>query len=317
MARRWEQLRFALFGNDDLAVVLAEGLCQSGHELDFVVSLPPNEMPTSAFGLRQWSRDQRCNFFEWNGRDDLAPLGASALPQVDFAIASWPLVLAPEVLAIPTHGFIGTHPTPLPLGRGRHPLHWILALGIRSSEQVYFLMDQGIDSGSVLHRQPYQVAASDDLDTLKEKLLSCSKEGARRLGMKLQEKDPFRSTVPQVGKETIFPARDFHQSLIDPRMSVAAIIRLHKSLGASFPGPFLITEQTILEVQEIHEVQGSWIQWLPTGHLTKLSSNVVRLRVDDGCLDIHLEAQDLEKLPNEQMFLKPPSAYGTSAMRLD
>lgn len=303
-------MRFALFGNDDLAVVLANGLGDSGHQLDLVVSLPPNKRPRTAAGLEKWSLVQGYEFLEWNGRDDLASPGIQALKQVDFAVASWPFILSAEVLALPKYGFIGTHPTPLPNGRGRHPLHWILAIGITSSEQVFFRMDEGIDTGRVLHRQPYHIEPDDNLDSLKVKLLECSREGAYLLGIKLQALHAFAASIPQQGNGTQFPARDIHQAVIDPRMSVAAVIRLHKSLGVSFPGPFIATKLGLLEVHEVYEARPGWSEWLPTGQLTKISPTVVRLRVDDGCLDIHLRAEDVESLMVDKRFLRPPSYYG-------
>ena len=64
----------------------------------------------------------------------------------DYIFSSWPKLINNDVLAAPRYFVIGTHPTELPRNRGRHPLHWIIDLGIMKTSLSFFMMDQGIDT---------------------------------------------------------------------------------------------------------------------------------------------------------------------------
>ena len=78
----------------------------------------------------------------------------------DFFVSSWPNLISNKVLKIPKFGVIGTHPTPIPMNRGRHPLHWMIALGISNSKISFFKMDETIDGGNILIQEPFIVGGN-------------------------------------------------------------------------------------------------------------------------------------------------------------
>ena len=57
----------------------------------------------------------------------------------------------------PKFGIIGTHPSPIPINKGSHPLHWMIALKIKRSKISFFLMDQGVDTGNVLYQKSFNL----------------------------------------------------------------------------------------------------------------------------------------------------------------
>ena len=53
----------------------------------------------------------------------------------------WSQLLDREVLSIPSIGCIGFHPASLPFNRGRHPIIWALALGLKNTASSLFFME--------------------------------------------------------------------------------------------------------------------------------------------------------------------------------
>lgn len=93
----------------------------------------------------------------------------AAKPDVLFVFGLSQLV-GPELLAIPRLGVIGSHPSLLPEGRGRHPLIWALALGLRETGLSFFWADEGADSGDILWQRPFSITPEDDAATLYRKI---------------------------------------------------------------------------------------------------------------------------------------------------
>ena len=60
--------------------------------------------------------------------------------RADFIFVSWPKIVKADILDTPKYFCIGTHPTNLPYNRGRHPLHWIIALGISETKLSFFMI---------------------------------------------------------------------------------------------------------------------------------------------------------------------------------
>ena len=58
-------------------------------------------------------------------------------PDIIFCFG-WSRLIKEELLKIPKKGVVGYHPAMLPKNRGRHPLIWALALGIKTTGSTFF-----------------------------------------------------------------------------------------------------------------------------------------------------------------------------------
>ncbi len=65
-------------------------------------------------------------------------------------IIGWSQIARPELLAVPTKGCIGMHPTLLPKGRGRAAIPWAILKGLDRTGVSMFRMDPGVDTGDIL-----------------------------------------------------------------------------------------------------------------------------------------------------------------------
>ncbi|MBP2316260.1 methionyl-tRNA formyltransferase [Azospirillum soli] len=90
---------------------------------------------------------------------------AALKPDVVF-VCGLSQLLPAELLAIPPLGVIGTHPSLLPHGRGRHPLIWTLVEGLKEGGLTFFRIDEGTDTGDIVWQQAFPVGDDDDAAVL-------------------------------------------------------------------------------------------------------------------------------------------------------
>ena len=58
-------------------------------------------------------------------------------PDIIFCFG-WSNILKKDILTLAPMGVLGFHPSKLPQNRGRHPLIWTLALGLKKSASTFF-----------------------------------------------------------------------------------------------------------------------------------------------------------------------------------
>ncbi len=70
-------------------------------------------------------------------------------------------VLRPEVLAVPKRGLINVHASLLPRLRGAAPIPWSILRGDRETGITIIQMDEGLDSGPILHQIATTIGAAE------------------------------------------------------------------------------------------------------------------------------------------------------------
>ena len=85
-------------------------------------------------------------------------------------VASFGLILPPQVLAIPPYGCINLHPALLPRYRGPTPIPAAILAGDDITGASIMLMDEGIDSGPVLVQRAVPIDPADTTKSLADKL---------------------------------------------------------------------------------------------------------------------------------------------------
>jgi methionyl-tRNA formyltransferase len=85
-------------------------------------------------------------------------------------VASFGLILPPQVLAIPPYGCINLHPSLLPRYRGPTPIPAAILAGDEATGTSIMLMDEGIDSGPVLAQRTVPIEPADTTQSLTDKL---------------------------------------------------------------------------------------------------------------------------------------------------
>lgn len=160
-------------------------------------------------------------------------------PDLLFAVGFSQLV-KPTLLAIPTYGCIGFHPTRLPQGRGRAPIAWLILEGVNGAA-TFFLMDAEADSGPILAQEPYPVLPTDyaaDVIVSMENAIDIS------LDRWLPElKQGVWLPLPQdASKATYYGKRTPADGLIDWKQPARKIHALIRAVSCPHPGAFTFIE---------------------------------------------------------------------------
>ena len=133
-----EKLNFLILGNSHSAALFAEGLIGAGCSCVAAVSLTKDLLPNNSEGLKSWSEESSIRYFELRSVNNNNFIEIVESTKPDLLIVNWPRIIKKSVLDLFRLGAIGTHPSQLPWGSGRHPLHWQIAMGIRDSCLSFF-----------------------------------------------------------------------------------------------------------------------------------------------------------------------------------
>jgi methionyl-tRNA formyltransferase len=119
-----------------------------------------------------------------------------------FAVASYGKILPPSLLALPSMGALGVHPSLLPRYRGASPIQAALLAGDRETGVTIILMDAGMDTGDIVLQRSLAIRPDDVFGTLHDGLAEL---GARLLAEALEigEGNEAFPRVPQRGEASV------------------------------------------------------------------------------------------------------------------
>jgi methionyl-tRNA formyltransferase len=142
-----------------------------------------------------------------------------------------------ELLTLPDLGFIGMHPTMLPIGRGRAPIPWAIILGLKETGVTWFYVDPGADTGDILIQQYVPVLDNDTSSTLGARTDDVA---ASLLGKALPLLAGNRA--PRIKQDesaaTVWPRRKPEDGIIDWSRDAGALCRWIRALTHPYPGAF-------------------------------------------------------------------------------
>lgn len=147
----------------------------------------------------------------------------------------WSNLLQSDILTIAPLGVVGYHPAALPRNRGRHPIIWTLALGLKQTASTFFFMDQGADSGDILSQVFIDVLPQDTAKSLYDKLTEQALVQIERFSGDLAANDYKR--IPQDDSQANYWRKRFKpDGVIDWRMSAKSIYNLVRALSRPYVG---------------------------------------------------------------------------------
>ncbi len=176
------------------------------------------------------------------------------------AVVAYGLIIPPELLDVPTHGWINLHYSLLPRWRGAAPAQHAIAAGDQVTGTATFLIEEGLDTGPVFDVQEHSIGNR----TAGELLSALSESGADQLARTLRDLETGSAqATPQSGETTHAPQLSSKDSKIDwslPAARIDAMIRGYTPEPGPWTmldsvrvkvGPVVVTEETGLEPGEI------------------------------------------------------------------
>lgn len=301
---------FLILGNSNSAAQFANGLISAGCSCVAAVSLAKDVLPNNSDGLKLWSEKLLIKYFEVSSVNNHEFKEIIKSTDPDLLIVNWPQIINKSVLNLFRLGAIGSHPSQLPWGKGRHPLHWQIAMGTQNSCLSFFQLTPEVDEGPLLLQVPIEISDKDTILTVLSKVDNATFAGARDLGLKIINKQLEPLPISDVRAESVWRRRYPADVEIDCRMSTSAIIRLVNSFIPPYPGAKLLTEFGSIIITSAAKCDFKSWDLHQIGSVLTTTINSIVLRADDGPIELKFQDQLPESFSKLQ-FVLPPSFYST------
>jgi len=142
-------------------------------------------------------------------------------------VAAYGRILPPQILCLPRHGCINVHGSLLPRHRGAAPIQWSIIKGDPKVGVTIIQMDEGMDTGDILHQASITPATDETAGSLYPKLAEL---GSLALMETLEQlrSQKLTATRQDSSQATAAPMFTKHDGLIDwnhPAQQLDCLIR--------------------------------------------------------------------------------------------
>ena len=306
------KIKFVVLSTSQFGINIANAILDSGHEISAIISMPKSSLPNNSTNIKQYATQKNISFHEF--LDINSPNSIKILRQIDpdYIFVSWPKIIGKEVLDIPKNFCIGTHPTALPFNRGRHPLHWIIDLGIHETKLSFFELDEGFDTGNILLQYPVQVGNEDTIVNINSMVNLAAYEGTKLLCNKLISEYGSSKLKQNHEMANYWRMRTPHDVTIDLRMPAFSIIKLVRSFTLPYPCANLIFNKYIIKIKKVKIVKTERppedIQRLEPGRIISVEYSKIIVKAGDNIIELF----SINPMPKEikiAKYIHPPSKY--------
>lgn len=198
----------------------------------------------------------------------------------------WSQLIKKEILDIPSLGVIGTHPSELPYNRGRHPIVWALALGLKYTASTFFVMDENADTGDIISQRKIKIEDTDYARDLYDKITKAECEQILEFTTEL-ESGLCRRRKQDITSGNEWRKRGVNDGIIDWRMSAKAIYNLVRALSRPYVGAHFIYRGTSYKVWKTDRIETTKYQNIEPGKVIKVVSETdFYVKVYDGLIHI-------------------------------
>lgn len=229
-------MKILFIGSVEFSLRALERTVEIGGDVVGVCTLKDSSFNSDFCDLSKYSKEHNipCRYVDDINSEESIKWMSEIGSDVVFCFG-WSRLLNDEVLSISPIGVIGFHPAALPANRGRHPIIWALALGLKNTASTFFFMDGGADSGDILSQSSIAISDVDDARSLYNKVISTA----------LTQIDEFlplllRGNYPKVKQDSTransWRKRGRKDGLIDWRMSANSIHNTVRALAKPYVG---------------------------------------------------------------------------------
>ncbi len=168
-------LEIVFAGTPQFAVPSLRALLASPHSIKAVYTQPDRpagrgrKLKMSA--VKQFALSHNISVFEpVSLRDEKTKQALQQLNPDVMVVLAYGLILPSPILAIPRYGCINVHPSLLPRWRGAAPIQHALLAGDTKTGVSIMQLDEGMDTGDVLHQQTVSIKPNETSGDLHERL---------------------------------------------------------------------------------------------------------------------------------------------------
>lgn len=162
-------------GTPEFAVAPLQALLDAGYKVVAVVTVPDKPsgrgQTVSESAVKKFAVSKGIPVLQPEKLKDTAFIEALQAYKPDMFVVVAFRMLPREVWSIPRLGTFNLHAALLPQYRGAAPINWAVINGEKATGVSSFLIDSGIDTGTILLREQYKLAPDDTAATVHDKLM--------------------------------------------------------------------------------------------------------------------------------------------------
>lgn len=234
-------MKFGFVTCVQLGLSCMEAIYEIGGQLDLAITLNNNQAVNKSGRIYLDSFCEKHNIPLVKSRhiNDQAIADAIREKGIDWLfVIGWSQIAGADLLAIPTKGVLGIHPTLLPEGRGRASIPWAILKGLDKTGVTMFKLDSGVDTGPIVEQIEIPLTAADDAGILYRKVNKAHIELVKKAFPLLQMNElAMREQDESLASE--WGGRTPEDGKIDISGSVHDAEKLIRATTRPYPGAYL------------------------------------------------------------------------------
>lgn len=195
-------------------------------------------------------------------------------------------IIPASILKVPKLGCIGSHPAMLPRNRGRHPIIWAIANGLRQCGITLFWLNEGIDTGDIWAQKAFDIEDADDASTVYEKVKKISRELLEK-GLPELEKGIVTRVIQDPALSNYLRKRTSKDGEIDWRMSSERIRNLVRALSRPYVGAHCRYGNSDVKIWKVEIVRNvKELIFFEPGKILSVNGGIIKVKTGDGAVQL-------------------------------
>ncbi|KXB29421.1 methionyl-tRNA formyltransferase [Dechloromonas denitrificans] len=300
-------MKLIFAGTPEFAAQALQAIIDAGHQVALVLTQPDRPagrgMTLQPSPVKKLALEHGIEVFqpltlkETVAQEKIAAVGAEVM-----VVAAYGLILPQVVLDLPRFGCINIHASLLPRWRGAAPIQRALLAGDAETGVCIMQMEAGLDTGPVLLRGAFPIAAADTTATLHDRLA----ELGGRLVVEALAKLPLPAETQPVEGITYAHKIEKAEALIDWSKSAAELDR-HIRAFNPFPGAQAMLGGQTVKLWQASPVAGQG----EIGQILVVDRSSVVVACGSGALAVsELQKAGGKRLPVQQFLAGSPLKVG-------
>lgn len=205
-------------------------------------------------------------------------------PDIIFCFG-WSALIKEQLLNLPKLGIIGYHPAQLPYNRGRHPIIWALALGLKKSASTFFFMKKNADDGDILSQKEFQILFKDNAKSLYSKVTKIALKQIEIFVPQL-EAESFIKIKQNHSISNTWRKRSARDGIIDFRMSSIAIYNLVRGLTKPYIGASIFYKEVEIKIWRVEIIELNNSENIEYGKILDVQNDIITIKTYDNAIKI-------------------------------
>lgn len=203
----------------------------------------------------------------------------------------WSQLFSGEFLGLFSRGVIGSHPTKLPLGRGRAPVPWTVLQELGESAVSFFFMDEGVDSGALLLQKTFKIPPRPYAWDVYQLVAENLGQGFRQIYQQLAMNNRLEELDQDVSRATYTAKRTRTDGLLDFNKTSKEIDLLVRAVSYPYPGAYTFYKDGRVSFNQCRIVEANDYLGEP-GQILEIGEEGIRVKTSDS--SVWLSAMQLD-----------------------